>query len=91
MHGMTEQQPNHPRFDVRVGGFGEQQDAAWFEHAAEFGERAVLLDEMVEGLMTEHDVGAGIGKRQLRAVAVQHVDIGELVVARAGRIRGKRK
>src|ERR1700689_3460006 len=25
VHGMTEQQPDHPRFDVRVGGFGEQQ------------------------------------------------------------------
>ena len=61
------------------------------QYAAKLGERAVLLDEVMESLMTEHDVGTGVGQRQFRAVAVQHVDIGDQIAAGMGGLRGKRE
>src|ERR1700678_3574387 len=74
MHRMAEQQTDHPRPDVGFGGFGEQQHAARLEDTMELGKGALLLDEVMESLMAEHDIDTCAGQRELRAVAMEHFD-----------------
>jgi hypothetical protein len=68
MHRMTKKQADGPAIDVGLGGFGEQQATARFQHAPEFGQRALLFHQMVKRLVAENDVDAGIRQRHVGAV-----------------------
>jgi len=67
---MAEQEANDPGVDVRARRFGEQQQAAGLEHAMELRKRFFLADQVMKGLVTEDEVHARVGKREIRDVAV---------------------
>lgn len=73
MHGMAEQPADDPGIDVGLGGFGEHQITAGLEHAIELGQGFFLFHQMMEGLVTEQQVDAGIRYRQGCAVAADQL------------------
>ncbi|MNG18326.1 hypothetical protein D3C84_1023830 [compost metagenome] len=70
---MTEQPANHPGVDIGFGGFGEHQIAAGLEYAVELGEGVFLFHQVMERLVTEQQIDAGIRHCQCRAVAANQL------------------
>lgn len=81
---MAEQQADDPRVDVALGRFGEQQHAAGLEHAMELGDRALLVDQMVESLMAKQQVDRGVGQLDLGARTANELGLDTL----RGRVGG---
>jgi len=68
LHRMAEEPADHPGVDVGLGRFGEQKPSARSKHAPEFVQSPFLFDQMMEGLMAEHDVDGRIGKFDAGAI-----------------------
>src|SRR6185437_16866227 len=52
----------------------EEKQPTRSQHTVEFGDRAILIDEMVKCLVTEDDVGRCARQRKPRAVGVDQLD-----------------
>ncbi|MNF94665.1 hypothetical protein D3C84_773830 [compost metagenome] len=70
---MTEQPANHPGINVSLGGLGEQQVTPRLEHAIKLGEGLLLLDQMMERLVTEQQVDAGVGHSEACAIVADQL------------------
>jgi hypothetical protein len=76
---MSEQDLDRERMNEAPRRFREQQDAAWLQHAQEFRECGFLGDDMMQSLVTKHQIETVVGQGNVGRVVGHQFSIDAVV------------